>query len=693
MVDYPPPADRFAVSRRTRVVGETAAPSTSRALLRPGRMAPVAIVVQANPSTSSGAPAGPVPADAPLAALGNEARTVADLLHRAGYDVYLQASGLYGDLCALLADRDICNRLVVFHYCGHAERDFVRLTDENGAPMSVSAEALRDQMMGETVALRLVYINGCLSQSQETEYRETFPRVNFIGTKVNIPDWYASGFAIAFYERLVGHEAPFGQTTVAMALRRAAGQDRGKKPARINAVMHVQFARTGDGPQPDLNFHLSEGRGLIGSHVLSMRQYREPRVLMLYCLAVFAFQGVIAWLAHIYTGTSSPAFQAAFSFAPTQAARDAVDCFLNSKLDTSANCTGTGGFALYGLSPFFGFAVEWGRAFILLFCMILIASLLYRRLPRDHPRFLSSEMLRWIMARGHRWFVAVAVVGFCGIVIYHAFLAPAQLANLRSEDLRNATWLQARWPTFLGHAQLWAGFEHRFPDTVATDVMVAEQSMSDPIFFELYTKPYLVYMAYSIGSYLMTALPIAVVIIHGFIFGARHLRLQLEETRIALRLTRDGFHARTGRVGDLLARSRADMSGHFSRFAATALILSLFAAYEVLLGRTTTAFFGQMVAWLVFAMVAMGVLQIVVVWNAYRDTLDTMRTMIHNTADPDTADRLRPFGTAIASAYVPVRPVAIVTGILALTLLSSLIYLLVSPSYGSDWNIYTVSRT
>ena len=109
----------------------------TKQLLYHGRLSPLAIVVQAQ------VPENAAPEDREnlhLAGLQEEADTIADLLHGVGYDVHVLSSGYYSELAKLLSDADICERLVIFHYCGHANRGSVDMYLDNGDRLPVSAK-------------------------------------------------------------------------------------------------------------------------------------------------------------------------------------------------------------------------------------------------------------------------------------------------------------------------------------------------------------------------------------------------------------------------------------------------------------------------------------------------------------------------------------------------------------------------
>lgn len=662
----------------------------TRSLLIPGRSRPIAIVIQANVT-------GRTDDEHTIKETVDEANTVADLLHTGGYDVYQLTSGRYSELIDLLRNEDICERLVVFHYCGHADQSNVSLLDDNGTPIPISAHGLQMQMATDSRALRIVYINGCRSESQDEDYRAAFPNVNFIGAKIDIPDYFASWFARRFYERLVGSDFPYGQTTVAKALMGTAGEDMAKMPERIEAVMALTSLvqdtepaphMNGTSARPDVFFKLADGKGLIASHVLKQWQHRSPLVALLYVSAVIVLTGVTLWLSHVWNATSSPAFQAAFGYRPDCATLlQLIDRTEGIMKIGSHDCADelTPSDPLRSLDPRFGFLVEWGRSIILCICMLIIGGVIYRDMPRDHPQFLSGDVVKWITYRKHRFFVGLFCVGVLLVSAYHLTVAHMSLADMSENDLRSLTWLQARWPVFYESESLWAEFRlllASFEDTSA----IKSLEFGDPGYFELFVRPYLFYMGYSLLNYFATAMPILVVVVHGFVFGTAHIKLRLAEVQVRLRLTRDGFYESGRHVETLLRNARRDMKTDFLKFSVTFVLLTLFASYEVLIGRTTTAIFAQISAWLVFALMAGGVFHVLMIWNAYRDSLSDMEAFIGQVSDEAAMDRLDEFSKQLQGSYFPAGPIHLTLTSMGIIIFASMIYILL---LGKHWTIFT----
>ncbi|MEM9317932.1 MAG: hypothetical protein AAGA70_02880 [Pseudomonadota bacterium] len=646
-----------------------------------------------------------------LVELDDEARSVAELLRRGGLDVYLLTSGRYSELTELLTDSDICERLLVFHFCGHAAGEYVRMSDDNGKPVNVSAEGLADQMKSESNALRLVYMNACLTNDQEDEYRAAFPRVNFIGTKIEVPDWYAKKFALDFYQRFVGSEAPYGNVQLKHALARAAGEDKGLKPKRVGTVWQMNLGEDASPDStvatlPDFNFKLDEGMGLISAYILQQRQRRAPSVVLIYAAFVIVVQFLLMYLASGWNQTSSPAFQAAFGFQPDCATIADIRARLEDQAGIRSFIIGErkdcvalpGTFELGTRTPMFAVFVEWGRTVVLSLVLIVLCTMIYRRLPRDYPRLFSRETGAWLRLRNNRKFIVLFFAGLITVSAYHAIIAHATLSEVEvsSTAFSGISWLQARWPIYFDDPSIWARFEDtmlpRLPvvDGEPDFAVFADLPRSDPLYWAMFVRPYTFYLGYSLMNYLGTALPVLAVIVNGLTFGAVHMRQRLTGLRVQVRLTRDGYETARSVIERRLATIRDEMAGHFARFVTTFVLLCLFAAYEVFIGKTTTAFFAQIAMLLIFLLVLVGVSNIAMVWNSYRDELLRISEFIDGideTVYPGANERLESFDQQLRKAYMPMgRGAAIALGLGFIAMLYMAYILLFE---GLHWTSFT----
>lgn len=667
----------------------------SQDLIHPGRTAPIALVVQANiPNEAE--------QEGDLPALESEGVAIADLLHKAGYDVLRLTSGRYSELVNRFADADTCERLVVFHYCGHANGEYLGMADDEGRPQAVSAHGLVAMMAATTSALRLVYMNACLTEVQEDEFRTAFPKVNFVGTKVKIPDYYAKKFALSFYSRLVGQQAPLGQVLIKNALQRAAGADMGLKPKRVSRAMKISFQSDTSGDDvnfdlPDLNFSLAEGPALVSQYVLDQRERRAPPRVLLYALTIITLQWIFLYFSYISPSTSSPAFQAAFGYQPDCTTLAHMGKTLSGVADfPSPNNAALRPACLDGPEEHklgdawlsYGLWVEWGRSALLSIVLIILCTLIYRRLPRDYPRFFSRSLPDWLRLRRNRKYLILTVIGFVSIVAYHLTLAHDSLSKTapNADTLGGITWLQARWLVYLQDASIWSHFIDQMHQNDPRFQSVSTLEYGQPGYFELYERPYLFYLGYSLLNYLASALPLLVVVVNGLSFGAAFLKLRLEGLRVHVRLTRDDYHDTGKFVERRLQNIRSEMAGALARFALTFLLLALFASYEILIGKTTTAFFAVIMMLLVFALVLVGTFSIVQVWNAYRDELTELSELVGAIENDAAYARLRNFERMLRQAYFPLRRWILAIFCTATVLF---VYLLWILALGRHWTIFT----
>jgi hypothetical protein len=675
---------------------DTDQPTASKPLLHQFRSAPVALVVQAEVDEEA--------ADA-LKELQGEAETVSQLLFGAGYDVHLLSSGKYSEVTELLKDADIRERLVILHYCGHANGNLVQLKSEDGSRLDVPAEALAAQMASETSALRLVYLNACLTDAQAEAFRIAFPSVNFIGTKIELPDWYARKFAESFYNRFLGPEADFGQVRIRHALETAAGEDMGRVPERVDVVFRMTFkegtkSESAIAELPDLNFRADEGRGFVSRYVLSHHRRRSPETVLIYAAAIIAIQFVFMWCASGWTATSSPAFQAAFSYAPDCATivdmHERLRETLHESYDAeafgeSAACDEAEGRFPGQLSSNYGVFVEWSRSILLSIILVFLCAVVFRRLPRDYPFVFTSETWRWLRLPQIRKYLVLFAIGVVSIVAYHTTVAHEQLSqtNITSGLLGDVTWLQARWPVYAATPEIWHEFETLINDRdklLELETGFPQLSKGDDLYHELYVRPYLYYMGYSLVNYLGTALPVLVVIANGLSFGALRIKQRLAGLRLIVRRTLDGYYDDGTAAERRLDEVRGEMSGQFVRFVATFAVLTLFAGYEMLIGKTTTAFFAQIVMYLVFLLVLVGAAKIFYVWNSYRDEIGRISELVNSIDDSITYRRLRRFEKSLKSSYTPTSWPTMIAALLAFAFFA---YLIIILFQGNHWTAFT----
>ena len=87
------------------------------------------------------------------------------------------------------------DRLVIFHYAGHADGTMLQLEDGDGSASGIAS------LLGQQNNLQLVFLNGCATRDQvRLLHKAGVPAV--IGTSVKINDNKASQFSLAYYAAL-----------------------------------------------------------------------------------------------------------------------------------------------------------------------------------------------------------------------------------------------------------------------------------------------------------------------------------------------------------------------------------------------------------------------------------------------------------------------------------------------------------
>ncbi|MCP4151314.1 MAG: CHAT domain-containing protein, partial [bacterium] len=91
-------------------------------------------------------------------------------------------------------------RIVIFHYGGHASGTHLQLETTDGTPQPAWAQGLAE-LMGQTTNLKLVFLNGCATKKQVVGLlREGVNAV--IATSVPVEDEMATRFAMRFFKNM-----------------------------------------------------------------------------------------------------------------------------------------------------------------------------------------------------------------------------------------------------------------------------------------------------------------------------------------------------------------------------------------------------------------------------------------------------------------------------------------------------------
>ena len=137
-------------------------------------------------------------ADDHLAMLKDESRDIFEALQpleREGQiAIHREESSEFDELYKDLLSYD--DRIVIFHYGGHADGASLELEDGTGGAGGIAG------LLGQQSSLKLVFLNGCATQDQvRLLHAAGVPAV--IATSVRINDNKATQFSTAFYSALV----------------------------------------------------------------------------------------------------------------------------------------------------------------------------------------------------------------------------------------------------------------------------------------------------------------------------------------------------------------------------------------------------------------------------------------------------------------------------------------------------------
>lgn len=151
------------------------------------------------------------------------------------------------------------DRVVIFHYAGHADGQRLYFEDKTGDSAGVSA------LLGQLPNLKLVFLNGCATLPQVEQLFEQGVAA-IIATAVPIDDTRAAQFSERFYQALASNcsiEVAFRSAVAYMQMQfglafSATICKRGEYPAFDNAQMMPWglFVNNGDAAQAVLQWHL-----------------------------------------------------------------------------------------------------------------------------------------------------------------------------------------------------------------------------------------------------------------------------------------------------------------------------------------------------------------------------------------------------------------------------------------------------
>lgn len=132
--------------------------------------------------------------------LSKERHAIEEALTRVSgaIEVVVRTDTRLKDLFDLFAEHN--DRIVIFHYGGHAESSALFLEDDAGRPTPANVEGLASRL-GDLPSLALVFLNGCTTRPHVDELLRHC-RAPIIATDTAIIDEHASTFADRFYRDL-----------------------------------------------------------------------------------------------------------------------------------------------------------------------------------------------------------------------------------------------------------------------------------------------------------------------------------------------------------------------------------------------------------------------------------------------------------------------------------------------------------
>jgi hypothetical protein len=171
--------------------------------------------------------------------------------YRAYFQVHQEKSTSLEDLFKLL--NEYRDRIVIFHYGGHAGGTHLQLESDAGEPQTAHAVGLA-QLLGQQKQLQLVFLNGCAT-SQQVELLLSAGVGAVIATSVPIQDEMAAKFAEHFYNALAGNR----QVSIKEAFFTAKGSivmEYGPTAREINYYRRVIREKTEKTPNGEIPWGL-----------------------------------------------------------------------------------------------------------------------------------------------------------------------------------------------------------------------------------------------------------------------------------------------------------------------------------------------------------------------------------------------------------------------------------------------------
>lgn len=145
------------------------------------------------------------------------------------------------------------NRVVIFHYGGHASGRTLELETPDGSGRSAGAAGLA-ALLGKEEELRLVFLNGCATQGQVATLLENGVK-SVIATSVPVQDKMAVEFSEQFYNALSGNASVGSAFDIASSF--IAAKYRNAEPLKI--YRGINFGHVGNNGKLCWGLYTQEG--------------------------------------------------------------------------------------------------------------------------------------------------------------------------------------------------------------------------------------------------------------------------------------------------------------------------------------------------------------------------------------------------------------------------------------------------
>ena len=555
-----------------------------------------------------------------------EISVVTKVLKKNGYDVYCLETGTLDEFSEKLNDVELRKRLVIFHYAGHSRSNALLLQDKDGKPSELTPKIFAS-LLNTADNLRLIFINGCNSGSHLKVYDEALsdsdpksPKKDyaFVGYHQQVPNLIASEYSRKFYSQLDD-----GQN-LARACKDAEFEV-GKRGGNAALQNIIKATRN----QSD--FKLSDGESVIYDAVVEASR-TVPVKPMLWYLPIVALIGISS-AAFAHSIWSSPAFQAAFSYLPSDELRMLIETHDNNfptqeERDFLKNLYRTSEFSSApkhvhkecgpqyeanihasvqnlirkNIGTYrFGLSVEGARVILLSFILLSTVCVVQNTpFPSRQPMILKGEIKSFLWRPLGMGFLALTIFTFGNTIYYNIYSAPDILSTWewKGKSPEEMRWIlvhciDTAWTNkeiFIDDISAYYELENVniestgsvWPHFLESDLRHGHGPLSD-LYWRMYVFPYAIYTPYSIINFVFLLIPILYLIITMVYYG-RYWAVNASKNVILLfRSVEINESKIVGRLKTLRDRSRIIILS----YAIILILLSAIGVFEGVFGKYT----------------------------------------------------------------------------------------------------------